>query len=113
MLVTFESAVGRVTLFGNVAEQLLRMMGHSGTIPSAVLADDIPEALANLKQALAVMEPGQEGEESAETEAGNDEREARVSLRNRAFPLIRLLEDAARAHSDVMWEREGSAPLKF
>lgn len=111
MLVTFESSVGRVTLFGDVAVQLLRMMGHSGTIPSALLAGDVSDALARLQRALAAADPGEEEEEAAATPT--DDREARVSLRNRAFPLIRLLEDAIKARSDILWEQEGSAPLKF
>ena len=45
MLVTFRSkAWGNVTMFGDVAETLLKMMGHTGTVPSALLAADIPAA---------------------------------------------------------------------
>ena len=43
MLVTFRSnAWGNVTMFGDVAVTLLKMMGHSGTVPSTLLARDIP-----------------------------------------------------------------------
>ncbi|HYE34524.1 DUF1840 domain-containing protein [Methylocaldum sp.] len=111
MLVTFDSPVGRVTMFGDVAAQLIRMMGHSGTVPSAVLAEDVPEALANLKRALAAVDSTKVIEESVENET--DDKEVLVSLRNRAFPLIKLLEDAVRLHCGVMWEQEGSVPLKF
>ena len=113
MLITFESKVGRITLFGDAATQLIRMMGRSGTVPSALLAAEIPEALANLRQALDAADASA-AEESAEDE---DEDETRkkppVSLRQRAFPLIKLLEDAAREGSDVMWQSPGSAPLQF
>jgi hypothetical protein len=33
MLVTFDSNVGGFTMFGDVALKLLKMMGHSGTVP--------------------------------------------------------------------------------
>ncbi|CAL1240861.1 conserved protein of unknown function [Candidatus Methylocalor cossyra] len=106
VLVTFESKVGRVTLFGDVAVQLIRMMGRSGTVPSALLAADIPEALAQLRRAL----------EAADTEAPQDEEDdedARVTLRTRAFPLLRLLEDSAKHRCDVLWDQAGSGPLRF
>jgi Domain of unknown function (DUF1840) len=112
--VTFESKVGRVTMFGDVAVQMIRMMGRSGTVPSALLAADIPGALAELRQAIdeatppadAAAETQDDGEEDADAKG-------RVSLRQRAFPLIKLLEDAARANSDVLWEQQGSGPLSF
>ena len=54
MLVTFRtSAYANITMFGDVAVRLLKMMGHSGTVPSAIRADDVPAALERLKAALA------------------------------------------------------------
>lgn len=50
MLVTFSCpAFADITLFGDVAIRLLKMMGHSGTVPSALLADDVPAALARME----------------------------------------------------------------
>jgi hypothetical protein len=104
MLVTFESKVGRITMFGDIAVQLLRMMGHSGTVPGALLAPDIPEALAKLRSALAVAgETDSAG--PADDEEETPEKAVRVSLRTRAFPLIQLLEDAAKQGSDVLWDQ--------
>lgn len=111
MLVTFESDVGRVTLFGDSAVQLIRMMGRTGTVPSALLAAEIPEALARLEQALATAGDRPTGPATDEDE--DPEKKAVVSLRHRAVPLIKLLEDAAREGSDVMWEQLGSGPLHF
>jgi len=46
MLVTFRtSAYANITMFGDIAVTLLKMMGHSGTVPSAIRADDVPAAL--------------------------------------------------------------------
>jgi Domain of unknown function (DUF1840) len=39
-------------MFGDVAEHLLKMMGHSGTIPSAISAKDVPAVLERLKNAV-------------------------------------------------------------
>jgi hypothetical protein len=41
MLVTFTTeAYADITMFGDVAVALLKMMGHSGTVPSAIRAED-------------------------------------------------------------------------
>ena len=40
MLVTFSCpAYADITMFGDVAVRLLQLMGHSGTVPGALLAD--------------------------------------------------------------------------
>jgi hypothetical protein len=96
MLVRFESEVGSVTMFGDIAVTLLKMMGHSGTVPSALLAKDIPAAAGQLKSALAMTTdsdatPSEEGEGS------------RVSLRKRAFPLVELMDRAAARGVDITW----------
>lgn len=99
MLVTFDSDVGGFSMFGDVAVTLLKMMGHSGTIPGAILAADIPAAVARLQQQLAgVPRP-------AGNDAGEDDRkkEPVVSLHTRAVPLIDLLERSARRGKDVLW----------
>jgi len=97
MLVKFESEVGGVTMFGDVAIKLLKMMGHSGTVPSALLANDIPAALAQLKAALAMT---QDDRTPAKDEDGA---QGRVSLRQRAYPLIELMERAAARGVDITW----------
>ena len=53
MLIKFDSEVGSFIMNGDIAVQLLKAMGHSGTVPSAILARDIPAALARLKAAVA------------------------------------------------------------
>lgn len=101
MLVTFKTkAYANITMFGDVAVKLLRMMGHSGTVPSAILADDIPAALERLKAAVAEEKSSGVPEDAR----GDDDGEPRISLAKRALPLIELLEAAARKHCDVMWE---------
>lgn len=107
MLVTFRTeAYADITMFGDVATELLKMMGHSGTVPSAMLPEDIPGALERLEAALAERELEAE-EPAAQDEDEDDEEESdepRVSLRNRAFPLIELLRAAQREQASVTWE---------
>ncbi len=85
-------------MFGDVAIHLLKLMGHSGTVPSAILPEDIPAALERLRAGLAAEPAG------ADDTPGNEQGEPPVSLKNRAFPLIELLEAAVREDVPVRWE---------
>lgn len=101
MLVTFKTkAYPDITMFGDVAVRLLRLMGHSGTVPSAVRAEDVPAALEKLKAAIA-----EEKRKAAEQPPDEDDEDGPpVPLANRALPLIELLEAAADQGCDVVWE---------
>jgi hypothetical protein len=102
MLVRFDSKAGTITMFGDVAVKLLRLMGQSGSIPGAVLAPDIPAVVERLRSAVAG--PG----ERPPPQKRNDDHDGEppVSLRNRALPLIDLLERAAKTGADVTWQQE-------
>ena len=53
MLVTFTTdAHADITMFGDVALTMLKMMGHSATVPGAILAADVPAALSKLTAAI-------------------------------------------------------------
>ncbi len=98
MLVTFTTdAYADITMFGDVAQTLLKMMGHSGTVPSAILAEDVPAALSRLTAGI-------EAAKAAPSVEDEDEDEPQVSLSNRAWPLINLLTAAAKEGCDVMWK---------
>jgi uncharacterized protein DUF1840 len=105
VLVTFHSkAWSSITMFGDVAVTLLKMAGHSGTVPSALPAADIPSALARLKQELAAAGPEVERKQSVRPGAEDADTPLPVGLRSRAYPLIQLLSAAAQQGCDVMWE---------
>jgi len=100
MLVTFRTkAYADITMFGDVAVQLLKMMGHSGTVPGALMPEDIPAALENLREAL------QRQPTSAPSQTNTDDDDPPVTLSHRAMPLVELLEAAAKADTQVMWDK--------
>ncbi|MEA3292138.1 MAG: DUF1840 domain-containing protein [Pseudomonadota bacterium] len=102
MLVTFSCPVyANITMFGDVAIRLLKMMGHSGTVPGALLAEDVQSALERLEAEVKAEEASLGLEEPTEEEGG----EPVVSLSHRAMPLIELLVAAANANSNVMWDK--------
>ncbi len=99
MLVTFHSKdYYPITMFGDVALQLIEKMGVTPKVPGAIFAEDVPQALWQLQQAL---------EDVAEPELPNpnaDEQEAPVSLRKRALPLLEMLKGAAKAGHNLSWD---------
>ncbi|WP_018233166.1 DUF1840 domain-containing protein [Thioalkalivibrio thiocyanodenitrificans] len=104
MLVTFRTpAHGDISYFGEVAHVLLRLMGHSATVPGALAAEDVPAALENLRQGLRA---GAQAPPPSEYRTGEeDEEEAPVPLSHRALPLVELLEAAERSGEYVMWDK--------
>jgi hypothetical protein len=111
MIVRFTTKHGQLMLLGDSAATLLKLGGHSGTVPGAVLAADLPEFLRRLRAGLAShgdepspaqpqrVPPDDHGRE------GDTEPPAPVTLRMRAAPCIEMIETAIERGSDLMWER--------
>jgi hypothetical protein len=98
MLVTFTTdAYADITMFGDVALNMLRMMGHSATVPGAIRAEDVPEALNRLTAAI-------NAERSSPLPANKNEDEPAVSIAHRATPLMNLLAAAVKEKSYVTWK---------
>lgn len=94
-MLTFHSrAAADFSMFEEVALNLLHKMGHSGSVPGALLPEEIPLALAQLRGALQHEAPPEalEGEEPP------------VTLSHRAFPLIKMLEASLAENCEVIWD---------
>lgn len=96
MLVTFttDAHTNNVMMFGDVALAMLKMMGHSGTVPGAILAEDVPALRDHLAAAIAA-------ERALHQDA--DKEAKHVSMAHRALPLLELLTAAAKEECNVMW----------
>lgn len=106
MLLTFRCKVsGNVTMFGDIGLQMLKMMGHSGTVPGAILAKDVPQALKLLEAAIEQEKKNAQPTIDLDDDDEESAIELPVSLVNRAIPLIALLRAAADEECDVMWEQ--------
>ena len=107
MLVTFTTnAYSDITMFGTAAVALLKLMGQSGNVPGAIMAEDVPAALAHLNEGLQRISAEQsDPAESSGTDGGSDddENEATIGLDKRAGPLLELLEAAISAKQNVLW----------
>ncbi len=107
MLVTFRTkAYPNITMFGDVAKQLLNIMGLSGTIPSAIKAEDVPAALARLEAAIAQRQAADAAQARVDDDQSRDDYDAprKVTLSQRAVPLLELLRTAVANNTDVMWD---------
>lgn len=106
MLITFRCrSHSNVTMFGDIALDMLKMMGHSGTVPGSISAQDVPDALSSLTSALSAKNAA---EENLLTDVDEEEEQAEpaVSLGHRAFPLIELLKSAIKEECEVMWDNQ-------
>ena len=98
MLVTFTTEEhADITMLGDVALAMLEMMGHSATVPGAILAPDVGAALSQLSAAI-------NAEKATSSVDSKDSEEPVVSMANRAWPLIQLLTAAQKANAKVMWK---------
>ncbi|EIV8657168.1 DUF1840 domain-containing protein [Vibrio parahaemolyticus] len=108
MLITFRCrSYANVTMFGDIALEMIKMMGHSGTVPGSISAQDVPDALSKLTSALFAKNAA---EENLPTDVDVDEEEEQaepaVSIGRRAFPLIELLKSAIKEECEVMWDNQ-------
>ena len=89
MIVNFSTKFDRLTMFGEPALALLGMLGHSTRVPGAMLASELPAALARLRAAL--QESGHVPSPTPSAEPDDPEngrpREWPVDLATRAVPL--------------------------
>ncbi len=98
MLVTFTTKTyADITMFGDVALSMLKMMGHSPTVPGAILAENVPVALSKLTAAI-------DAQRAVPPVEDKNADEPVVSVAHRGLPLIKLLAAAARENCDVMWD---------
>ncbi len=102
MLITFKSkAAGDIAMFAEHADQLLRVMGKSLGPDSAprgiITALEVAGALAKLQAAA--------DQARAEQRLQQDQPQAHltVSLAQRAYPLLEMLERAAKKSVDITW----------
>jgi hypothetical protein len=99
MLVKFNSSVaGELLMFADVARRILQTAGKSCTARGVILAVEVPEIVARLRQAAAA-------ERAAHSADGEDDDANLVSFGRRAQPFIELLELTAREPEGfVLWE---------
>ena len=104
MPITFKSKFSPdILMLEAVARELITLMGHSGSVPGSLTAQDIPTALAQLQAALNTG-----ATRTLNAEQGRDDEQSHapaISLTQRAGPLLAMLQTALREQQHVLWER--------
>ncbi len=105
MLVVFTNkSGGTVDMFEAVATDLIKLMGCRNAVPSAISAEDLPEALSTLQSGLIELNELNNDEQN-DTENDDEEAKARpVGLSLRAHPLIELIQQSITEKSFLMWD---------
>lgn len=106
MPITFKSKHSPdILMLENVARELIRMMGHSGTLPGSWAPEDLPEALAKLESALAGGAAKPLDADRRRDDDDDNDRGRGVSAAHRALPLIEMLRRAQRDGDYVTWDK--------
>jgi hypothetical protein len=112
MLITFKSdASADVIMFGETAGRLLAILGKDPADPKGIVTTgQLPAAIAQLKTAIEDERARQNqnaadraNAEEAAREAGRSGINASVSLAQRAWPLLDLLQRSQAENVPVVW----------
>jgi hypothetical protein len=94
MLYKFKSkASGDVIMTGPHGDQLLRLLGREPAARGILLPQDLPQAITALEAAVAAEEPA----------GDSDEARARITLRQRAWPLLEMMRRARAQGKEIVW----------
>jgi len=110
-IIIFRSAAcADVIYFADVAHQLMNLMGKEPGEQGIVTVEQIPAAIACLRQAIAEDKERQlrqmQDEEQEDGDCEAAEKEAKpptIGLSQRAFPLLLMLEESLAERKPVVW----------
>jgi hypothetical protein len=108
MIITFRSpASSDVIMFGDVAHRMMRLMGKDPEPKGIVTVEQLPEAIALLKAAIAadkIEHAGKQDEDLPQFEVSESGvKRPYVGLAQRAIPLLELLEWSLKERKPVVW----------
>jgi hypothetical protein len=105
MIYKFKSAAsGDVIMLGPHGDALLRLLAREPAAKGIVEPRDMPAAIASLRRAIEEAERRAADPAAAPADAQpQGDPEPPVSLRRRLWPMIDMLERAARADVPVVW----------
>ncbi len=96
MLYKFKSkAAGDVIMLGANGDQVLRIIGKEPAAQGIIEAANIGAAIAAIEAAVAADEAAAQGPDAAPRE--------RISLRQRAWPLVEMMKRTQRAGQPIVW----------
>ena len=105
MIYKFKSkASGDVIMLGPTGDQMLRLLGREPAPKGIVEVEHMPAAIAALRAAVREAEAPTQTDADADGDADEPSgRGSGVSLRQRLWPVIEMLERALAAKEPVVW----------
>ena len=106
MIYKFKSkAAGDVIMLGPNGDQVLRLIGKEPAAQGIIESADMAAAIASIEQAVAADEAARA---AAKADAGGEQGKQdsprdKVSLRQRAWPLVEMLKRARVANQEIVW----------
>ena len=102
MIYKFKSkAAGDVIMMGPNGDQVLRLIGKEPAAQGIIEPGAMPAAIAAIEQAVAAEEGAKKS--AAAAKERDDAPHDRVSLRQRAWPLLDMLKRAQAANQEIVW----------
>ena len=100
-------AAGDVIMMGPNGDQVLRLIGKEPAAKGIIEPADMAAAIAAIEQAIATEESAKTATkaDAAQGQGNNrdDKPQDRVSLRQRAWPLVEMLKRARAANQEIVW----------
>ena len=110
MIYKFKSkAAGDVIMMGPNGDQVLRLIGKEPAAKGIIEPAHMAAAIAAIEQAIAAEESAKTATkaDAAKGKDGKDDKDDkpqdRVSLRQRAWPLVEMLKRARAANQEIVW----------
>jgi hypothetical protein len=105
MIIFRSQAAADVMMFDDVAKRMMAVMGKEEAARGIITVEQLPEAIARLKAAIAADKAAHAGQydtpETEETPGGGQR--AYVGFARRAVPLVELLEYSLKDDKPVTW----------
>jgi hypothetical protein len=107
-LVVFRSrAAGEIFMFAETARRIFDIIGRQEAPRGVITAEQIPEALQKLVDAVeeekARLKAAQQDEDLADKQGEGGAQQRPITLGQRAFPLIEMLRAAQKRKVEVTW----------
>ena len=96
-------AAGDVIMLGANGDQVMRIIGKEPAAQGIIEVADMPAAIAALQAAVLQSEAKHEPADAAPPSAGVNTGADRISLRQRAWPLVEMLKRAHGASEPIVW----------
>jgi hypothetical protein len=105
MIVFRSDAAADIMMFDDVAKRMMEIMGREFSTRGIITVEQLPEAIASLREAIAADRTAHAGEYDRPEleEAPGGKKRAYVGLAPRAVPLAEMFEYSLAAEKPVMW----------